>query len=93
MRARRLATKRRSAWRPSPHLDPAVANAGGTVAALAVVDLDAVKEKGLIPKKSTRLKILAKGEIDRALTVKAHKFSAKASEAIEAAGGTVETTP
>lgn len=37
-----------------------------------------------------RVKILAKGEIKKALTVKAHKFSAKAKEAIEKAGGKVE---
>ena len=54
------------------------------------VDLDTVKAKGLIPKKSVRLKVLARGELDRALTVKAHKFSAKARAAIEAAGGKVE---
>lgn len=37
-----------------------------------------------------RVKILAKGELKKALTVKAHKFSAKAKEAIEKAGGKVE---
>lgn len=54
------------------------------------IDLALVKSAGLVPKNSTRLKILAKGEIDRALTVKAHKFSAKAREAITGAGGTAE---
>ena len=56
----------------------------------STVDLDAIKAKGLVPRKSVRLKILAKGELDRKLTVKAHKFSAKASEAITAAGGSIE---
>ena len=56
------------------------------------VDLSAVKAKGLVPKKSKKLKVLARGELDRSLTVKAHKFSAKARAAIEAAGGTVEET-
>lgn len=37
-----------------------------------------------------RVKILGKGELKKALTVKAHKFSAKAKEAIEKAGGKVE---
>jgi len=37
-----------------------------------------------------RVKILAKGELKKALAVKAHKFSAKAKEAIEKAGGKVE---
>ena len=56
----------------------------------ATVDLEALKAKGLIPRKSRRVKILAKGEIDRSLKVVAHKFSAAASAAITAAGGTVE---
>ena len=42
---------------------------------------------GLAKKKDIPVKILAKGEITRALTVNAHAFSAKAREAIEAAGG------
>lgn len=37
-----------------------------------------------------RIKILASGELKKAVTVKAHKFSAKAKEAIEKAGGKVE---
>lgn len=37
-----------------------------------------------------RVKILGQGELKKALTVKAHKFSAKAKEAIEKAGGKVE---
>ena len=36
------------------------------------------------------VKILGDGEIDRALTVKAHAFSASARQQIEAAGGSVE---
>jgi large subunit ribosomal protein L15 len=36
------------------------------------------------------VKILGKGEIKKALTVKAHKFSAKAKDAIEKAGGKAE---
>jgi large subunit ribosomal protein L15 len=36
------------------------------------------------------VKVLAKGEIDRAVTVAAHKFSKAAREKIEAAGGTCE---
>ena len=37
-----------------------------------------------------RIKILGHGELKKALTVKAHKFSAKAKEAIEKAGGKAE---
>lgn len=36
------------------------------------------------------VKVLGNGEIDRALTVKAHAFSASARQKIEGAGGTVE---
>ncbi len=48
-----------------------------------------LRERGLIRHRG-RVKVLAEGEVDRALTVKAHAFSAKAKEKIEAAGGTVE---
>jgi large subunit ribosomal protein L15 len=41
--------------------------------------------------KGAPVKILGRGEIDKALTVKAHAFSATAKAKIEAAGGTVET--
>ena len=47
-------------------------------------------ESGLIKKVKSGVKVLAKGSIDRKLTVKAHKFSRAAQEAIEAAGGSVE---
>jgi large subunit ribosomal protein L15 len=40
--------------------------------------------------KGMPVKILGRGEIDKALTVRAHKFSASARAKIEAAGGTVE---
>jgi large subunit ribosomal protein L15 len=36
------------------------------------------------------VKILARGELDHALTVRAHAFSAAAKAKIEAAGGTAE---
>jgi large subunit ribosomal protein L15 len=39
------------------------------------------------------IKILGDGELDRALTVRAHKFSGSARAKIEAAGGTVEIIP
>ena len=45
---------------------------------------------GLIKSVSMPVKMLGDGELDRALTVKAHKFSASAREKILAAGGTVE---
>ena len=48
-----------------------------------------LRENGLIRHRG-RVKVLAEGEVDRALTVKAHAFSAKAKEKLEAAGGTAE---
>ena len=47
-------------------------------------------ESGAVKKIKSGIKVLAKGTVDRKLTVKAHKFSRAAQEAIEAAGGTVE---
>jgi large subunit ribosomal protein L15 len=46
-------------------------------------------EHGLV-RKNMPVKILARGEIDHALTVKAHAFSATAKAKIEAAGGRAE---
>lgn len=55
-----------------------------------VVDLDALKQKKLISGKKPMVKILGKGEIDRKIAIKAHKFSKTAHDKIIAAGGTVE---
>ena len=58
----------------------------------AVVDINALNEKGLIKivKDSVGLKVLGNGTVSKAVTVKANAFSASAKEAIEKAGGTVE---
>ena len=45
---------------------------------------------GMVKSLNSPVKILADGDIDRALKVKAHRFSAAARAKIEAAGGTVE---
>lgn len=55
-----------------------------------VVDLATLHEKKLLGKGDTIIKVLANGEITKALTVKAAKFSAAAAAKIQAAGGTVE---
>ena len=47
-------------------------------------------ETGVVSNEKSGIKILAKGNIEKKLTVKAHKFSASAKEAIEAAGGSAE---
>jgi large subunit ribosomal protein L15 len=40
--------------------------------------------------KSKRVKVLARGDLDKALVVRAHAFSAAAKAKIEQAGGTAE---
>lgn len=55
-----------------------------------VVDADALREAGLVKGAYDTIKILGTGSLDRALTVKAHAFSARAKELIEKAGGTAE---
>lgn len=47
-------------------------------------------EAGIVRKKSLDVKILGNGKLEKKLTVKAHKFSKAAVEAIEAAGGKAE---
>jgi large subunit ribosomal protein L15 len=56
----------------------------------AEVTLETLKEKGLA-KRSHPVKVLARGEIKKKLTVHAHAFSAAAKEKIEAAGGSCHT--
>jgi large subunit ribosomal protein L15 len=52
---------------------------------------ESLKKAGLIH--TGLVKVLATGTISKALNVKAHKFSAKAKEAIEKAGGKAEVVP
>ncbi|EIJ79999.1 50S ribosomal protein L15 [Bacillus methanolicus PB1] len=70
----------------------------------AVVNLDALNrfdegtevtpelliETGVVSNVKAGVKILAKGKVEKKLSVKAHKFSSAAKEAIEAAGGQTE---
>lgn len=56
----------------------------------SIVDAAALEAAGLIRGSYDSIKILGTGSLDRALTVKAHAFSAKAKELIEQAGGKVE---
>ena len=51
---------------------------------------DLLREQGLVARSAERIKVLARGDISKALTVRAHKFSGKAAEKIAAAGGTAE---
>jgi large subunit ribosomal protein L15 len=56
----------------------------------ASVDLEALRAAGLGTRKDVPVKILARGELTKRLTVHAHAFSKTAREKIEAAGGTVQ---
>ena len=49
-----------------------------------------LRERGFVGGGNRPVKILARGEIGKALTVRAHKFSGKAAEKIAAAGGASE---
>ncbi|AVK62160.1 50S ribosomal protein L15 [Lactobacillus sp. CBA3605] len=55
----------------------------------AEVTPESLKEAGLV-KKSSAVKVLGNGKLDKKLTVKASKFSETAVKAIEAAGGKTE---
>ena len=50
-----------------------------------------MRARGLATRKDVPVKVLAKGELSKPLTVHAHAFSASAREQIEAAGGTCTT--
>jgi len=56
----------------------------------AVVTPDSLREAGLLAGGKRLVKVLARGEITKALTVRVHKFSGKAAEKIAAAGGLAE---
>ena len=54
-----------------------------------VVDIDALKKKGLVPRDIRRIKVLADGVLSKPLTVKANSYSVQAIKMIELTGGTV----
>ncbi len=56
----------------------------------AEVTPELMAQAGIVQSARTPVKVLGDGELDRALKVKAHKFSASAREKILAAGGSVE---
>ena len=55
-----------------------------------VVTPELLREKGLVHGKRAPIKVLARGDVSKKLTVKAHKFSGKAAEKLAAAGGAAE---
>jgi large subunit ribosomal protein L15 len=70
----------------------AVVNVGdlGRFEAGAVVDVAALEQSGLVKQLADGVKLLANGEIDRALTIRVHRASAAAKAKVEAAGGSLE---
>ena len=55
-----------------------------------VVTPELLRESGIIRSTRQLIKVLARGDVSKKLTVHAHKFSGKAAEKIAAAGGAVE---
>jgi len=56
------------------------------------IDPEALRAKGLVAKQGL-VKVLGRGELSRAVRVKAHAFSKTAQDAITSAGGSVEVLP
>jgi len=59
----------------------------------ATVTVETLREHGLVSSRTALVKILGRGELTKALTVHAHKFSGKAAEKVAAAGGRTEAIP
>ena len=56
----------------------------------AIITPEVLVKRGMIKNLRDGLKVLAKGTVTKPLTVRAHKFSAKAQEQITGAGGKAE---
>jgi len=59
----------------------------------ATVTVETLRAHGLVGSRKSLVKILGRGELTKALTVHAHKFSGKAAEKVAAAGGRAEAIP
>ncbi len=57
------------------------------------MDEAALREAGLVKGRWTGVKLLGEGTLSRKVAVHVHRVSAKAREAVEKAGGTVELVP
>jgi large subunit ribosomal protein L15 len=55
-----------------------------------VITPELLRQEGLVRGRHLRIKVLARGDVDKQLTVRAHKFSGRAAEKILAAGGAAE---
>lgn len=82
-------------FNPPNRLYFAVVNIGDLERFKAGVTVDeaSLREEGLVKGQWDGIKVLGVGSVTRKVTVKAHKFSATAKEAIEKAGGTAEVLP
>lgn len=58
--------------------------------AKSTVDMESLKEKGIVKNLHLPIKVLGNGELKKALTVRVDAFTASAKAAIEGAGGTAE---
>ena len=56
-----------------------------------VIDPQMLQQAGIIKKSTVMVKVLGRGEIDKALTVRANHFTGSAVSKIEAAGGKAES--
>jgi len=56
----------------------------------ATVTVEMLREHGIVSSRTALVKVLGRGEVTKALTVQAHKFSGKAAEKLAAAGGKAE---
>jgi len=56
----------------------------------SVIDADALLDAGLLKNGKNQIKILGNGDLNVALTVRAHRFTGSAAKKIEAAGGKAE---
>lgn len=81
----------RRGFRAPRHRSYAVVNVSSlsTFAPSSEVTPEALRERGLVKTSEPLVKILGNGELDRPLTVVAHRFSASARAKIESAGGSV----
>ncbi len=55
-----------------------------------VVDIEAMKKAGMVPRTAPLVKVLGEGDVKHKMTVRAHAFSATAKQKLEAAGGAAE---
>ena len=61
------------------------------IPAADVIDMDVLKKANLIPAKTKRVKVILSGKIEKAVKLKGLKVTKGAREAIEKAGGSIES--